>query len=219
MMTGISTAATLKPTELIATAPTTAAPERRHMPGLDGVRRTAILSGLICPYSALLPTNDFTGFLQNGWAGVDLFFVISGFLITGILLDAKGTPHYFRNFYARRVLRIFPLYYGFLAIMLLVLIVIRTSGWNANGGLDGLWRAQPWLWTYTANFWIARQRDWSTWSEVVIPLWSLSVEEQFYLVWPLIVFRFSPRHLVRICLGVMVAALVLRLVLTAHGVD
>jgi peptidoglycan/LPS O-acetylase OafA/YrhL len=67
---------------------------RPHWPALDGLRGTAILAVLICHYSALLPKSaSWAGVLENGWAGVDLFFVLSGFLITGILFDAKGTRH------------------------------------------------------------------------------------------------------------------------------
>jgi peptidoglycan/LPS O-acetylase OafA/YrhL len=177
--------------------------------GLDGLRGTAILAVLVCHYSAWLPTTyEAVGALVIGWAGVDLFFVISGFLITTILLDAKGTPHFFRNFYARRALRIFPLYFAF---VLLLLLTARSS--------PQLWRAQPWLWTYTANYWLPIQPTWDRWSEMMIPLWSLSVEEQFYLAWPLVVFTFSPRTLLRICIAVIIAALALRLILTAAGVD
>src|SRR4051812_43084837 len=105
----------------------------RHWPGLDGLRGTAILAVLLCHYSALFPaTPTFPGVLVNGWAGVDLFFVISGFLITGILLDSKSSPNYFRNFYARRVLRIFPLYYAFLAAYLIVLAMVA-------GGSNRAW--------------------------------------------------------------------------------
>jgi len=188
---------------------------RPHWPALDGLRGTAILAVLICHYSALLPRSaSWAGVLENGWAGVDLFFVLSGFLITGILFDAKGTRHYFRNFYARRVLRIFPLYYGFLTVLLLVLLLSGMAEWSLQ-----LRTALPWVWTYTANFWVAAQEKWSEWSDIVMPLWSLSVEEQFYLVWPLVVFCFSRRALIRICLGIMVGALLLRLILTAHGTN
>jgi peptidoglycan/LPS O-acetylase OafA/YrhL len=193
---------------------------RPHWPALDGLRGTAILAVLICHYTALLPRPlGLAGVLENGWAGVDLFFVLSGFLITGILVDAKGTRHYFRNFYARRLLRIFPLYYGFLAVLLLALLFSRIAHWDSDESLQQLRAAQPWLWTYMANFWIAAQKQWSEWSEIVIPLWSLSVEEQFYLVWPLVVFCCSGRALIRICLGILIGAPLLRLVLTACGTN
>lgn len=200
-------------------AETMPASGRLRLRALDGLRGTAILAVLICHYSALLPQNHrIAGVLENGWAGVDLFFVLSGFLITGILFDAKGTRNYFRNFYARRVLRIFPLYYGFLAAVLLVLLGSRFS-FRASGGLQALWRPLPWLWTYTANFWIATPKQWNASTEAIIPLWSLSVEEQFYLFWPLVVFCFSRRNLIRVCVGAMIGALLLRLALTAHGTD
>ncbi|HZL35167.1 MAG TPA: acyltransferase [Tepidisphaeraceae bacterium] len=198
----------------------TPASGRPYWPALDGLRGTAILAVLVCHHSALIPnTHGLADLLDNGWAGVDLFFVLSGFLITGILFDAKGTPHYFRNFYARRSLRIFPLYYGFLAALLLLLLLVRFLPGNLGGGLDRLWAPQPWLWTYTANFWIGAQKQWTTSTESIIPLWSLSVEEQFYLIWPLVVFSFSRRKLIGICIGVMIGALLLRLMLTAHGID
>jgi peptidoglycan/LPS O-acetylase OafA/YrhL len=208
------------------TRPLSASPASAHIPSsmmgtsaghakwraLDGLRGTAILAVLVCHYSQWLPTTyEAVGALQIGWAGVDLFFVISGFLITGILLDAKGTPHYFRNFYARRALRIFPLYFAFLAATLLLLLTVGSS--------PQLWRAQPWLWTYTANYWLPMQPTSDRWSEMMIPLWSLSVEEQFYLAWPLVVFAFSAPALIRICIVVIIAALALRLVLTATGGD
>ncbi|MGC2512156.1 MAG: acyltransferase, partial [Acidobacteriaceae bacterium] len=97
-----------------------AGPSRRHVPALDGVRGLAILLVLV---SHLMLFNDRTGSRVGdslsalrglGWVGVDLFFVLSGFLITGILFDTLHDPHYFRSFYMRRFLRIFPLYYGFL---------------------------------------------------------------------------------------------------------
>jgi peptidoglycan/LPS O-acetylase OafA/YrhL len=202
---------------------------RRIFPALDGLRGTAILLVLICHYSALFPPSAaaFSGFLVIGWIGVDLFFVLSGFLITGILFDAKGMPHYFRNFYARRTLRIFPLYYGFLAAMFLLLLVLKFGSWkflipmqsDSKEGLQLLWNSQPWLWTYTANFWIAMQSVWYQWTEMIMPLWSLSVEEQFYLIWPLVIFLFSHRNLIRICLGIMAGEILVRLILTAGGTD
>src|SRR5262245_15687101 len=101
---------------------------REHLLALDGVRGLAIL--LVLVYHAMLLSEHnttlafdawFSRVANVGWCGVDLFFVLSGFLITGILLDTKGGPHYFRNFYARRTLRIFPPYY---AVVFLALVVI-----------------------------------------------------------------------------------------------
>ena len=87
-----------------------------HSPALDGLRGIAILLVLAHHLTLVQPTTAFEAsalaLLHTGWAGVDLFLVLSGFLITGILLDSRGSDRYFRNFYARRTLRIVPLYYS-----------------------------------------------------------------------------------------------------------
>src|SRR6185369_9492608 len=113
-----------------------------------------------------------------GQRGVDLFFVLSGFLITGILFDARGMPHYFRNFYARRTLRIFPLYYAFLVLLIVVLSTVPATFLapiesSSSPDTRLLWHAQPWLWTYTGNYWMAMQGTWNAWTELIMPLWSL----------------------------------------------
>ena len=99
----------------------TAAP-RGHLPALDGLRGVAVLAVLLFHFAHLdrpagLAQRWLLSATGAGWAGVDLFFVLSGFLITGILLDARGSSGYFRTFYLRRVLRIFPLYYAYLAVL------------------------------------------------------------------------------------------------------
>src|SRR5437867_119193 len=93
--------------------PDPAHPLRQHaFPGLDGVRGIAILLVMFFHFCNMKPASKLDGYFytltRHGWSGVDLFFVLSGFLITGILIDAKGTERYFRNFYARRALRILP---------------------------------------------------------------------------------------------------------------
>src|ERR1043165_344432 len=123
-------------------------PGRRRLPALDGLRGTAILAVLICHYSALLPrTYGLAGFLQVGTHGVDLFFVLSGFLITGILFDAKGKEHYFRDFYVRRALRIFPLYY---AALLVTVVLLPAIGGAIGAEFGPAAAAQGWLWLYGA---------------------------------------------------------------------
>ncbi len=149
-----------------------------------------------------------------GLLGVDLFFVLSGFLITGLLLEAKGQPHYFRNFYARRTLRIFPLYYGVLAALFIVIPALVTP----SPLLEQAREHQIWLWTYTTNFYIAATSSWSSLTYVT-HFWSLAIEEHFYLVWPLVVLCFRRPVLERVCLGIIVAGLGLRIGLVAAGMS
>jgi peptidoglycan/LPS O-acetylase OafA/YrhL len=142
----------------------------------------------------------------GGWMGVDLFFVLSGFLITGILLDTREGPRYFTNFYARRALRIFPLYYTVLAVLFLLtpwlhlqwhrghlgyLFYVGNIASNLNPGLVEVKPAVSFL-----------------------HLWSLAVEEQFYLIWPLMILMVpNRRRLAWICGGLSLGALVLRVCL------
>ncbi len=189
---------------------------RRHFPELDGLRGLAIIMVLLFHYCPLLP-NFLRPVAGQGWAGVQLFFVLSGFLITGILLDSKGQQHYFRNFYARRTLRIFPLYYGVLSVLLVALLVFRLGFpqvWAHKHLAPLLWSYQPWLWTYTANIQMAiynRQMF------LLVHFWTLCVEEQFYLVWPLVVFAFSRKTVLRVCVALIAGALAIRLALTGLG--
>lgn len=157
-----------------------------HLPALDGLRGLAILL-VIAHNVQLLEVPDMHGgvklafFLLNiGWIGVQLFFVLSGFLITGILLDTMGRPHALRSFIARRALRIFPLYYGALLVIFVLLPAI--------GQQPDIYKAQApyqiWLWTYLSNW-----TDPLGIGPVNLPhFWSLAVEEQFYLFWPLLVY-------------------------------
>ena len=149
-----------------------------------------------------------------GLLGVDLFFVLSGFLITGLLLEAKGEPHYFRNFYARRTLRIFPLYYFVLAVLFLLLPRLVTP----SPLLEVARSHQAWLWTYTSNFYIATTSSWYSLT-YVSHFWSLAIEEHFYLLWPLVVFTFRRAVLERICVAVLVGGLALRIGLALAGVS
>lgn len=182
---------------------------------LDGVRGVAIAIVLI--HNASFVLHDNTAFLPKlasaiaatGWVGVQLFFVLSGFLITGILLEARGSRGFFRTFYIRRTLRIFPLYYVFLAVAILVLpAILNPSSWTTVA-TENQW----WYWTYTAN--------WGSPLGHGIPylshFWSLAVEEQFYLVWPLLVFLLPPGGLIAVCTVAIVATPLVRLALHAAG--
>ena len=185
----------------------------RRVPALDGVRGVALLAVVCChliwpAVNGRLDAIDRV--LVNGWIGVDLFFVLSGFLITGILIDARDTGArggYFRNFYARRALRIFPIYYLFLALLC---VWIPFGSWYFVHGMgpELVWvnSNQAWYWTYTVNVLQARAEGWS-WTG---HLWSLSVEEQFYLVWPAVVLLVSRRRLPVVCIAAFVAAIACR---------
>jgi peptidoglycan/LPS O-acetylase OafA/YrhL len=186
---------------------------RGHIPALDGIRGLAIAAVMLLH---VMDGAAPTGFLERGvvevarggWIGVDLFFVLSGFLITGILLDARGGPRYFRNFYVRRTLRIFPLYYAILIGVFVVMPLLATA--RGDRWLSGADENQSWFWTYTYNVLLAIEGDWSE-TDRLGHFWSLALEEQFYLVWPAVVLLLSPRQLRRACAAILVGALALRL--------
>ncbi len=189
-----------------------------HLPALDGLRGLAILAVMIFHQTCLRPATAidreflrWAGFLQTG---VDLFFVISGFLITGILLESKESRNYFRNFYARRVLRIFPLYYLILILGLVVLPRIshlKSEKWGQLGAFEQLW-----YWTFLSNWWIA-WRGYGPKNGLIDLSWTLAIEEQFYLIWPIAVWAFGRGRLVLICVGLIAAAPLFRLALVLRG--
>jgi peptidoglycan/LPS O-acetylase OafA/YrhL len=183
-------------------------PRFGHAPVLDGVRGIAVLMVMLFHLAwqrDLVRTDRIvTRVFDTGWTGVDIFFVLSGFLITGILLDSRDKPHYFRNFYARRALRILPVYYLILAIFFLLLPQVLNP---VPAELRELQAAQAWYWLYASN--IARA-IWSLPSFGLGHLWSLAIEEQFYLLWPLVVLLVPRRALAGVCIGAMVGALALR---------
>ena len=194
---------------------------RGHIPALDGLRGIAILLVLMLHFyfageeriNAAYPIIGplITKLAMAGHYGVPLFFVLSGFLITGILVDSRGSSNYFRVFYMRRFLRIFPLYYATLCVVLLILPHFVTFAVDGQSVLS----RQVWLWTYLIN------APWSGggWAaEGVFQLghfWSLCVEEHFYILWPLVVYVLSSRSLSRVCLGGIVLGVVFRI---AHSI-
>jgi peptidoglycan/LPS O-acetylase OafA/YrhL len=191
-----------------------------HHPALDGLRGIAILSVMafhFVLFSGIQPQGRLERVLfscgEAGWFGVDLFFVLSGFLITGILFDTRDRPGFGKTFYGRRALRIFPLYYGFLALRFFVLPRLAS----ASPALRMIpFESQLWQWGYLSNVQITL-RGWEALPYDLQHFWSLAIEEQFYLVWPWLVFSLSRRALLRVCAGMMVGALVLRAVLDGHG--
>ena len=181
-----------------------------HLPALDGLRGLAILLVLMNNLYPGYPDRyaDRIVYLvsNTGWAGVDLFFVLSGFLITGILYDSRGARHYFQNFYARRFLRIFPLAYLFLALVFLVVARVAPL---APPEARELAKSEWWYWAYLGNWKIAFHGIASPLEPTMF--WSLAVEEQFYLLWPLVVALLDRRRLVALCIAMIVAALALRI--------
>jgi peptidoglycan/LPS O-acetylase OafA/YrhL len=184
----------------------------QKIPQLDAVRGIAILLVLI-HNTASFPSLHLSAVSSYGWMGVDLFFVLSGFLITGILLDAKQSDTYFKNFYARRCLRIWPLYYSLLILMFLIVPHMRPSEAHEIFEKSSPWWAYPF---FLQNFFVAIP------SQAAGPLgvtWSLAIEEQFYLVWPLFVRYFSSIHIKRIAMAVILLSSPLRLYLLLHHVN
>ncbi|MFI5202148.1 MAG: acyltransferase family protein, partial [Candidatus Kapaibacterium sp.] len=164
-----------------------------HFSALDGLRGLAALM-IVAHHSALSysMTNAFDkAYLRATsplWIGVDLFFVLSGFLITNILLDTRRSSNYFRAFYGRRFVRIFPLYYSYLIAFF---ILLPALGITLSPDVI---RMQAWEWTYTANIY----NGFHIFQDANIEhFWTLAIEEQFYLLWPLIIFYTSEKHLKR----------------------
>ncbi|HEX4020868.1 MAG TPA: acyltransferase [Acidobacteriaceae bacterium] len=194
----------------VATGPV--AGPSKHLPALDGVRGLAILMVLV---DHLMLFNNRSG---NRWmdslssvrglggTGVDLFFVLSGFLITGILYDTVQDAHYFRNFYMRRFLRIFPLYYGFLFVLLILTPILHVTWGGRQYVLLGYLQNTA-IWFPVAGFHPAELVD-------LNHFWSLAVEEQFYLFWPMLVFLVKDRRrLMQLALILSACALALRILL------
>jgi peptidoglycan/LPS O-acetylase OafA/YrhL len=189
-----------------------------RIPVLDGIRGLAIILVLInniYPESAIGSVLDtqFVHFTDFWWIGVDLFFVLSGFLITGILADTRDGERYFRTFYARRILRIFPLYY--LALFMLF-VVIPHFGLASADQLHRLHVQRWYLFTYLGNLGTAFHGDTHFRTNT---FWSLAVEEQFYLAWPLFVLWFDWRKLIKISLWLMAGSFVLRVLWLARGLS
>lgn len=153
-----------------------------YIPELQGLRGIAVLAVVLYHSHPRLEGTPFYAASLWGWAGVNLFFVLSGFLITSILIEARDKPHYFRNFYARRLLRIWPVY-------LLVLVVCYLNApWFVGLPVVKAFRTAPW-WAYLLliqNLFPIKLPP------PITPTWSLAIEEQYYLVWAPVV-RFVRR--------------------------
>ena len=193
-------------------------PEPSRVPALDGVRGLAI--ALVMPfhfvsqYASTQPLSAVGEVFRVGWAGVDLFFVLSGFLITGILVDQRGTPRYYAAFYWRRALRILP---AFIVLMTVVWLMVLLMPHLDPVGAQRFRQWQAWYWTFTVN-WLALGIG----GAAALPygtglLWSLSVEENFYFVWPALVALLPSQALRRALWALVAIAIVTRIALLAGG--
>lgn len=192
-----------------------------RIPALDGIRGVAILLVLFLHSEVF---GDFTtrsaadglfnAAAKTGWVGVDLFFVLSGFLITGILYDTRHNRHYFRTFYVRRVLRIVPVYYGFLLLYFLV----APSVIPASQAPRLSWGGLAWAASYLSNY-PTGVEGWGLLPHPVRHVWSLAIEEQFYLLWPLLIYKLPRRRLMGLCLMGIVGAWVVRAALVAGSLS
>jgi len=179
---------------------------------LDAIRGIAILTVIIHNQREQFPGLHLVKLFENGWMGVDLFFVLSGFLITGILVDSKESPRYFTNFYARRCLRIWPLYYAVLLFMFVLVPILRPAEGHQIFANSSPWWAYP---LFIQNFLVPAP------PAATGPLavaWSLAVEEQFYLVWPWVVRYSTNERIRRIALFAIGVSPVVRFYLSHHGV-
>jgi peptidoglycan/LPS O-acetylase OafA/YrhL len=194
---------------------TTSHEPSKRIPALDGLRGIAILLVLVRhSVAGVETTNVFWSSvikpLRVTWSGVDLFFVISGFLIGGILLDARNSRRYFQTFYLRRTFRILPIYYLFLAFYFARHLPIRFIP-GTLGDTSPLPVPLFSFVTFTHNFWMASFGWFGAWG--IAPTWSLAIEEQFYLTIPFVIRRISTRSLYVTLACIMVAAPVLRAIL------
>src|SRR4051794_2206506 len=190
--------------------------ERPHNLYLDGVRGIAVLAVLLTHGTFLFAETPVTRYvlppMTFGWWGVDLFFVLSGFLITGILLNTRTASNRASAFYARRTLRIFPIYY----LSLLVLFALAAKFYWIRSVLPHRSAVDKTAYLLYLQNWIPLWHSLTLKPSLIGHFWSLAVEEQFYLVWPWIVWRLSPKAVLRICVVGAIAALVLRVVLVNH---
>ena len=192
---------------------TVSAAEPKHKPELDGIRGIAILAVMLShggPYieRTTLLSKIFASAMIPGWSGVELFFALSGFLITGILLRTKRAKNYFSSFYMRRFLRIFPIYY--LTLSLMLFLGAHVSWWGAI--IPPAFHTRLSYYFYLQNWPIAWPHGLELRANVIGHFWSLAVEEQFYLVWPLLAMLLPEDGLLWLCTGALALALPFRII-------
>lgn len=185
-----------------------ALPAHGRIEAFDSVRGVALCMVLMIHCFWMSPDGSslmeaLRAFIRTGWLSVHMFFVLSGYLITGILIRLRGSPRYYRDFYIRRALRILPAYY-----LILLFIFFVFPLFNAELRDSGLERDWVWLTFYVQNLRAAYEGAYP-WHGVG-HFWSLGVEEQFYLLWPVYVALLPPRWLPWLCGGIFLFSAGLR---------
>jgi peptidoglycan/LPS O-acetylase OafA/YrhL len=155
------------------------------------------------------------GLVAYGWSGVDLFFVLSGFLITRILLDSKTAEGYFKNFYARRALRIWPLYYALLVFAFVIFpVIVEHNAFLRSYYVAPVGGAWIYFGAFLQNFWMSAHPP----VPMLAATWSLAVEEQFYIVWPWLVLLLGEKALAKILTAALVLSPIIRAIAVHYGV-
>ncbi|MEE9438640.1 MAG: acyltransferase [Saprospiraceae bacterium] len=182
--------------------------DKKYFPLLDGLRGLAI--SLILIRHCIKSDNAIIDLMvQKCWIGVDIFFALSGFLITNILLNDKGNKGYFSRFYIRRILRIFPLYYFTLIVVFLIIWYFQLE--------DQYVFIENWgcFFTYTQNILFAFDNEEHN-MLMLFHFWSLAIEEHFYLFWPLLVYFLSKNRLLAVCILLITFSTSLRFYFPRH---
>ena len=200
-------------TQAEAKSSTLSAAEPRHKPELDGIRGIAIIAVMLSHGGPLIHRGGvisklFVSAMIPGWSGVELFFTLSGFLITGILLRTKHAENYFSSFYMRRFLRIFPIYY--FTLTLILILAAHSSWWNSM--IPEAERTRVSYYFYLQNWPISWPHGIELRANVIGHFWSLAVEEQFYLIWPLLVLLLPESGLFWLCSTLLALAIPFRIV-------
>jgi peptidoglycan/LPS O-acetylase OafA/YrhL len=172
----------------------------KRLPQLDGLRGAAALAVVIAHYFG--EVDHGARALSFGWLGVGVFFALSGYLIGSIILEGHGRPGFLQQFYFRRAVRIIPIYLVVVLGALLAIGILRRHAWATPA--FGL----PTYLTFTQNFSVAFQRVGNAW---LLPTWTLAVEEQFYILLPLLIMVLPSRALIWVLAGIMLAAVAFRL--------
>jgi peptidoglycan/LPS O-acetylase OafA/YrhL len=209
----------VKPPDAPASPPALVAREvTGYVPALDGLRAISVLVVMLRHFNTFWypynwPEVVYSVAVHLSLPGLDVFFALSGFLISGILMDSKGSPAYYRNFYIRRAIRIFPVYYVFLILWFNVLPLVWPGDTRAFSHPVS---TQAWYWTYLTNFMIVIKGGGRI-PPNTYHFWSLALEEQFYFIWPTVVYLCSRQTLKRVAMGCVAFSLLFRIAVLLMG--